>query len=64
MNAEFISKQYHFEYQKASDETNLNSILNTFFETSNQPKLLEIDTINQDNATILKEYMKSMKLGN
>ncbi len=56
-----LSKMYGFEYVKASTENELEVALNTFFNASETPKLLEIFTPSTDNDTILLDYFQSIK---
>ncbi|WP_394972264.1 2-succinyl-5-enolpyruvyl-6-hydroxy-3-cyclohexene-1-carboxylic-acid synthase [uncultured Croceitalea sp.] len=56
MNAEYICKQYGFEYFKADNKISLEEELKTFYESSNGPKLLEIFTPRMLNDKILLGY--------
>jgi 2-succinyl-5-enolpyruvyl-6-hydroxy-3-cyclohexene-1-carboxylate synthase len=61
LTAEYLSKMYEFEYQKAFSTETVNKALNGFFEASEKPKILEIFTPSAENDVILKEYFKYIK---
>ena len=52
---------YEFEYDVAANERQLKAQLKTFFEESNQPKLLEIFTPRTLNDDVLLDYFKFIK---
>ncbi len=58
---EFVARQYGFSYSKADDEETLVRILDNFFKPDSQPKILEVDTMERENAQILKNYFASLK---
>lgn len=59
--AEKLCEMYDFEYQMASDEKSLASILDTFYKESKRPKLLEIFTPRLKNDAILLDYFDHVK---
>ncbi len=56
LNAKHLCDMFGFEYETAASEKELSSALETFFETSEKPKLLEIFTPTRLNDSILLEY--------
>ncbi|MEM6717781.1 MAG: 2-succinyl-5-enolpyruvyl-6-hydroxy-3-cyclohexene-1-carboxylic-acid synthase [Bacteroidota bacterium] len=56
--AKQLAEMYHFEYHTASDEASLQTALKTFYETSTQPKILEVFTPRIDNDGTLIEYFR------
>ena len=61
MSAKPVCEQYNFEYVKASSKEEIASNLETFFNNSARPKLLEIFTPRKLNDEILLEYFNFMK---
>lgn len=59
--AEYLAKMFGFSYQKASDEKELKSELDTFMQRGNQPKILEVFTPMLENDKILLQYFKELK---
>lgn len=60
LQASYLAEMFGITYQSIKDLTSLNQALNSFFENSEKPKLLEIDTRNVENAEILKDYFKNL----
>jgi 2-succinyl-5-enolpyruvyl-6-hydroxy-3-cyclohexene-1-carboxylate synthase len=58
LDASMLCEMYHFKYMKAVDEVSLNQALNTFYDSSHTPKLLEVFTPSKVNDAILLEYFK------
>lgn len=56
--AKHLCEMYHFDYTQVADEDNLKEALITFYDTSMQPKLLEITTPRDLNDKVLKDYFK------
>ncbi|MEM7084621.1 MAG: 2-succinyl-5-enolpyruvyl-6-hydroxy-3-cyclohexene-1-carboxylic-acid synthase [Bacteroidota bacterium] len=61
LTAEQLSTMYGFEYQNVANETSLQTALDSFFNTSDQPKILEIFTPSEVNDRILLDYFKFIK---
>ncbi|WP_033958023.1 2-succinyl-5-enolpyruvyl-6-hydroxy-3-cyclohexene-1-carboxylic-acid synthase [Psychroserpens jangbogonensis] len=61
LTAKHLSDMYSFEYNKASNETELSELLKDFFNESNSPKLLEIFTPRTENDSILIDYFNYIK---
>jgi len=61
LTAEHLCKMHKFEYYKVSNEQELNNELFNFYETSKQPKLLEVFTPREENDKILKAYFNNLK---
>lgn len=61
LSAEDLSKAYGMEYFNAASLEDLDAHLDAFFGNSmnGKPKLLEINTMNQNNSEILEAYFKS-----
>ncbi|WP_343605953.1 2-succinyl-5-enolpyruvyl-6-hydroxy-3-cyclohexene-1-carboxylic-acid synthase [Fluviicola sp.] len=59
--AEAVSKLYGMEYFSASSSEELDACLDAFFGNSEngKPKLLEINTMSQNNSAVLETYFKS-----
>ena len=60
LNAKHLCDMYGFNYRNASTETELISVLPSFYTDDNQPKLLEIFTPRQLNDEILLNYFKAI----
>ena len=52
---------FHFNYNKASNENELEQKLTVFFKTNNEPQLLEIFTPSHLNDNVLLNYFKAIK---
>ena len=61
LNASHLCKMYGFDYFTVNNECDLLKQLETFYKTSNQPKLLEIFTPANENAEVLKKYFLNLK---
>ena len=61
LKAEQLAKMYNFGYKAASSETEISESLNTFFDASGRPKILEIFTPRKVNDKVLLEYFSYMK---
>ncbi len=61
LTAKQLCDMYHFDYQTASNEKELEEQLPNFYSDSNQPKLLEIFTPRTLNDSILLDYFKYIK---
>ncbi|TXF75950.1 2-succinyl-5-enolpyruvyl-6-hydroxy-3-cyclohexene-1-carboxylic-acid synthase [Chryseobacterium sp.] len=60
-NAELLAKNFGFSYTRVEDEDTLVRVLDNFFSPDAQPKILEVDTAEIENAEILKGYFEFMK---
>jgi 2-succinyl-5-enolpyruvyl-6-hydroxy-3-cyclohexene-1-carboxylate synthase len=58
--AQHLAAMYGFEYHTASTEASLQEALNTLFQPSKQPKLLEIFTPTKENDHYLLNFFKSL----
>ncbi|WP_046744844.1 2-succinyl-5-enolpyruvyl-6-hydroxy-3-cyclohexene-1-carboxylic-acid synthase [Kordia zhangzhouensis] len=56
--AEKLADMYQFEYLTASDASSLTKALETFYKTSDTPKLLEVFTPRTVNDEVLIDYFK------
>lgn len=61
LTAKHLCKMYGFDYLQAYTKSLVKEQLTSFFEESNQPKILEIFTPSVENDVILKEYFKYIK---
>lgn len=61
LTAEHLCKMYHFEYNTAKDEAELQQQLSNFYEAASLPKVLEIFTPRLENDSILKAYFNNLK---
>lgn len=61
LTAKQMCEMYHFDYQTATNEKELEEQLPNFYSDSNQPKLLEIFTPRTLNDTVLLDYFKFIK---
>lgn len=60
LTAEHLAKMYGFGYQKADDEKQLKTELNTFLQVGEQPKILEVFTPMLENDKILLQYFREL----
>lgn len=58
LSAEHLAKMFGFEYVLVNSSEELNSELKDFYADSNQPKIMEINTSEIDNAQIQRNYFK------
>ena len=61
LTAAQLAVMYGFEYQTAANEQSLQTELDSFFETSEAPKILEIFTPSEVNDPVLLDYFKYIK---
>ncbi len=61
LDAQHLCKMYGFSYCKANDENTLQAELESFYNQSKQPKLLEIFTPSRINDEILLNYFNFIK---
>lgn len=61
LTAEHLSKMYGFNYETASNGTQLQDVLKSFYKQSKQPKLLEVFTPQRINDEVLLNYFKFIK---
>ncbi len=57
-STELMAKNFGFSYTKVEDEDTLFRVLDNFFKSDLQPKILEVNTQEIENAQILKDYFK------
>ena len=58
---EHLAKMFDFDYQVVNNLTDLENSFGDFYAESSRPKILEIDTRNATNDTILRGYFSSLK---
>jgi len=61
LTAEKLCEMHAFQYTKVTDEKDLVATLDTFFNASKTPKLLEVFTPRTVNDTVLLEYFNYIK---
>lgn len=61
LTAEYLAKMFDFEYQIVSNLSDLENAYADFYSDSKRPKILEIDTKNAANDSILRAYFASIK---
>lgn len=61
LTAEHLAKMYNFEYQVVSNLSDLEDSYKEFYAESDRPKILEIDTRNSANDSILRTYFSNIK---
>lgn len=61
LTAEHLAKMYGFEYLKTTDVSSTEKELTTFYDKSNQPKILEVFTPSHCNDEVLKTYFEKFK---
>ena len=61
LTAKQLCKMYDFEYETASNESELSSVLDSFYHETNNPKLLEVFTSSKNNDEILLNYFDAIK---
>lgn len=62
LNAEHLAKMFGFEYENVNNLFELKNSLADFYNISESPKILEINTSHIENAQILREYFSNLKL--
>jgi len=60
-NAELVAKMFGFGYTKVEDQPTLERVMENFFKPDVQPKILEVNTSEIQNADILKGYFEYLK---
>src|SRR5690625_1638117 len=58
LTAEHLSKMFGFQYIKVESLEDLKNELTTFYDDSENPKIMEINTSNVDNAGIMRDYFR------
>jgi len=58
LNASDLSKMFGFEYNSVKNDAELSTALDSFYDVSDNPKLLEIFTPSTENDKILLDYFK------
>lgn len=58
LTAEHLAKMFEFDYQVVNNLKDLKQVLKEFYQKSERPGILEIDTKNADNAHIMRDYFK------
>lgn len=61
LTAKQLCDMYGFDYKVAKDKTELDHQLESFYQVSKQPKLLEVFTPSRSNDKILLEYFNFIK---
>jgi len=61
LKAKQLCLMYGIEYEAACNETELTSVLHTFYNKTDHPKLLEVFTPSEINDEILLNYFESIK---
>ena len=61
LTAEHLCKMHGFEYQKSYSTETVAKEFATFYDESDQPKILEIFTPSAENDKVLKDYFKFIK---
>lgn len=61
LTAEHLAKMFGFEYENANNLEEMKLALNSFYEISERPKILEINTSEIENAQIQRDYFNSLK---
>jgi 2-succinyl-5-enolpyruvyl-6-hydroxy-3-cyclohexene-1-carboxylate synthase len=61
LNAKHLCEMHGFEYYTAADEIALEEELQSFYNSSKKPKLLEVFTPSRQNDDILLDYFKFIK---
>jgi 2-succinyl-5-enolpyruvyl-6-hydroxy-3-cyclohexene-1-carboxylate synthase len=61
LNARHLCEMYHLDYYDAHNEDDLEKELELFFNSSENPKLLEVFTPSKINDQILLKYFKSIQ---
>lgn len=61
LTANHLCKMYGFQYEKASEENELSTVLESFYSDDNSPKLLEIFTPRLENDAVLQQYFGFIK---
>jgi len=58
LKAKHLCEMFGFQYDEASDKTSLKKRLESFYDASDQPKLLEVFTPSRHNDELLLDYFK------
>lgn len=61
LTAEHLCKMYGFIYETASNTSELQTVLESFYDSDKQPKLLEVFTPKAVNDAVLLDYFKYIK---
>ncbi|TYP75018.1 2-succinyl-5-enolpyruvyl-6-hydroxy-3-cyclohexene-1-carboxylic-acid synthase [Aquimarina intermedia] len=60
LSADHLCKMYGIEYHQAKSLSDTNKVLNSFYKSSDQPKLLEVFTPRLVNDEVLIDYFKHL----
>lgn len=58
LSAKYLAKMFGFEYELVKNSDELNTSLKSFYSHSKQPKILEINTSEIENAEIQRAYFR------
>jgi len=58
LTAEHLAKMFGFDYTAVDNLEDLNQYLQSFYQDSDRPKILEINTSNIENAEVMRAYFK------
>ena len=61
LRAKQLCNMHDIHYQQVDNEHSLESVMDSFFEPSDKPKLLEVITPRHENDLVLKAYFKALK---
>ena len=61
LKANQLCEMFGFQYHSATNEKDLDTVLDSFYKPSKQPKLLEVFTPSRENDVILLDYFSFVK---
>ncbi|MEL7003160.1 MAG: 2-succinyl-5-enolpyruvyl-6-hydroxy-3-cyclohexene-1-carboxylic-acid synthase [Bacteroidota bacterium] len=59
LNAKSIADEFGFEYMNCDSRSKLNNYISYFFQKSDTPKILELESRSEDNKTILTDFKRA-----
>ncbi|CAL2086484.1 2-succinyl-5-enolpyruvyl-6-hydroxy-3-cyclohexene-1-carboxylic-acid synthase [Tenacibaculum sp. 190524A02b] len=60
LTAEHLAKMYNFDYDAVGNLSELDKVLENFYNEGSQPRILEVFTPKEVNDIVLKNYFKSL----
>lgn len=61
LNAQHLAEMFNFDYENVNNFDEVKFALNSFYEISDKPKILEIKTSHIENAQIQRDYFEFLK---
>ncbi|MEX2336538.1 MAG: 2-succinyl-5-enolpyruvyl-6-hydroxy-3-cyclohexene-1-carboxylic-acid synthase [Fulvivirga sp.] len=61
LNGRLTAEEFGFDYLKCDKRSKLNNFIKEFFDIGTSPKILELESVSEDNAAILRGFKEMVK---